>query len=292
MPANLPTLKDDPPISNQPKDDQSKNSQKDGQPEDGQPKNNQPKDSQIKDGVAPKKGFITTRVITNGLLTIFLLTLTIIGNWYFPQCATTISSKWSTGLNYDNLQSTSADELKFPSSISVTPEEQARLKTQLIKIRMKANQHLTIMKDFYANYFSSILMFSIAGAISAICLVLISKKGWDVVDEHVITTFLVMSAVTAYYGSMPSSFQQQQNITDNKVLYLKFVSLENEVLSYPVTGDYMKTVPPKEGSTKPFPTVSVREFINYIDQQLAQDNIAIGFDSSKAPNYSGSFNVK
>ncbi len=234
------------------------------------------------------RNFMSKKIITHGLLVTFLVGLTILGNYYFPESGRRFSEKWSTGLKYDENQLKSTNDLSFSCSLPISLEERSRIKAQLLKIRVKANHHLIVMEDFYVNYFSSIVMFSIAGAIAAICLTLISKKGWDQVNEHVITIFLVMSAVTAYYGAMPSSFQQQQNIGDNKVLYLKFVALENEVLSYVATGG--RTVL-KDQAQNEKPKIVVKDFIYYVDQQLAQDNIAIGFDSSKAPSYASSFNV-
>ena len=234
------------------------------------------------------RNFMSKKIITHGLLVTFLVGLTIAGNYYFPESGRRFSEKWSTGLKYEETQLKSTNDLSFSCSLSISLEERNRIKAQLLKIRVKANHYLIVMEDFYVNYFSSIVMFSITGAIAAICLALISKKGWDQVSEHVITTFLVMSAVTAYYGAMPSSFQQQQNIGDNKVLYLKFVALENEVLSYAATGGRTGL---KDQAENEKAKISVKDFIYYVDQQLAQDNIAIGFDSSKAPSYASSFNV-
>jgi len=87
-----------------------------------------------------------------------------------------------------------------------------------------------------------------------------------------------MTAATAYYGLFPSVFQQQQNITDNKALFLSYKALEGEVVSYPITGRNIK------GEIK-----KPEEFINYVDAELNRiGNIAIGFDSTKI-NYKGAF---
>lgn len=93
-------------------------------------------------------------------------------------------------------------------------------------------------------------------------------------------------------------FQQEQNIKENKVLYLKYEALENEVLSFAATyepllretkADALANELPQQESATP---ERVRKFIHYVDEQLAQGNIAIGFDYSQIPTYKNAFEVQ
>jgi hypothetical protein len=89
-----------------------------------------------------------------------------------------------------------------------------------------------------------------------------------------------MTAAAAYYGLFPPVFQQQQNISDNKALFLEYKSLENEVVSYPLTGTDIK------GEAK-----TPKQFINYVDSEMRRlGNIAIGFDYTKI-SYKGAFDL-
>ena len=38
--------------------------------------------------------------------------------------------------------------------------------------------------------------------------------------------------------------------------------------------------------------MSAKDFIHYVDLQLAQDNIAIGFDYTQVPSYKNAFDTK
>jgi hypothetical protein len=89
-----------------------------------------------------------------------------------------------------------------------------------------------------------------------------------------------MTAAAAYYGLFPSVFEQQKNITENKALFLSYKALEDEVISYPMTGTNIKGE-----EKKPV------QFINYIDAEMSRlGDIAIGFDSTKI-SYKGAFDI-
>jgi len=189
--------------------------------------------------------------------------------------------------------------------------------------------HLDVMDFYYTRYYMAIITSSLAAALAAVALILISKSGWQETSNYIITMFFVAAAASVFYGAFPGVFQQQQNITDNKLLYLKYAALENEVLSYAVTGEGVKydvtpgeikraaenqnnqeqnppgrkdgknaaTQPgaedkPKTEESRTGVTLRPSEFIHYVDQQLAQGNIAIGFDYGQLPNYKTAFTAK
>lgn len=207
--------------------------------------------------------------------------------------------------------------------------EQTRLRDQLSRIRRKQDFHLSLMEFFYKGYYMGIIILSFTGALAAISLVLISKKGWAATSEYVITTFFIMTCAALFYGSWAGLFKQEENITNNKILYLRYTTLENELFSYVATGEALQyditsedikqqanaSAPQRsaspapagnakaganQASTKqpetkidPDKSIGIRippsVFIHYVDLQLAQDNIAIGFDYSQIPNYKSAF---
>jgi hypothetical protein len=172
----------------------------------------------------------------------------------------------------------------------------------------------------------SIIVFSVAGAIAAVSLVLISQKGWKDANEYIITVFFVMTTATVFFGAFPGLFRHEETIAENKRLYLKYVALEDEILTYAATGlhppvlDEPQATPESQSSTEarsakgekagtPLTpgtsmggsgTPSSRvdrelapgEFILHVDRELARDDIPIGLDSSKAPSYKGVFELQ
>lgn len=160
------------------------------------------------------------------------------------------------------------------------PKQQQRLDEQLQKIRARTSHHGTVMAFFYKAYYMSISVVMFAGLIAALALFFIAQNGWTGTNPYVKNVFLVMTATAAYYGLFPSVFEQQKNITDNKALFLAYKALENEVISYPLTGTNLK------GEKK-----TPQEFINYVDVEMNRlGNIAIGFDSTKI-SYKGAFDI-
>lgn len=287
-------------------------------------------------GVNPLLGFfrdpVNLRVFRHIALVLALIGATHLLSNYVTYTAEKYSTKWSA-----HLQPKTSQQLSFPDNDYFFSElEKSRLNQQVARIRERLTLHLEVMNFYYTRYYMAIITFSIAAGVAAIILVLISKRGWERTNEYVITAFLVMASSSVFYGAFPGVFQQEQNIVDNKVLYLKFLALENEVFSYAVTGEALNydatrkdleqprevntAARPSEMSSKPpapnaqsaangagrqasgertqeAPAnrlgiyVEPREFIHYVDLQLAQDNIAIGFDYKQLPNYKNAFDT-
>ncbi|MFN2455715.1 MAG: hypothetical protein ABR577_16010 [Pyrinomonadaceae bacterium] len=171
--------------------------------------------------------------------------------------------------------STPPNEMKPPNA-----EQQKRLDEQLAGIRARRNHHGVVMAFFFKAYYMAISVVLFSGLIAALALFFIAQNGWSGTNPYVKTVFLVMTAVTAYYGLFPSVFQQQQNISDNKTLFLAYKGLENEVTSYPLT------LTDISGGAKT-PT----QFITYVDSKMnTLGNIAIGFDYTKI-SYTGAFEL-
>jgi hypothetical protein len=221
----------------------------------------------------------------------------------------------------------SASSLAPPHfSIDVNEAQKARLETQWREVRNRARFHLQTWVFLFANYYMSIIVFSVAGAIAAVSLVLISQKGWTDANEYIITVFFVMTAASVFFGAFPGLFRHEETIADNKRLYLKYVTLEDEILTYAATGlhppvsDEPQATPESQASAEArsargakagaplTPGSSVGgsgaissraggeltpgEFILHIDRELARDDIPIGIDYTKAPTYKGVFELQ
>ena len=159
-----------------------------------------------------------------------------------------------------------ATPIPTPSEI-----ESIRLKAQLQIVRDRGKHHGNVMAYFYVNYFVAIVMVMTAGLLVAVTLFFIAQQGWTGTNSYVRTAFIVASAYMAFYGLFTPVFQEQKNITDNKELFLRYKSLENEVDSYPITLLTLKGEPK-----------TPKEFINHIDDELDRlGDIALGFDITK-----------
>jgi hypothetical protein len=150
----------------------------------------------------------------------------------------------------------------------------ARLEQDYREIRSRMAHHLAVLEYFYANYFRAIFMGSILGAISGVCLFYIANKGWTNSNNYVIVVFVFTTVTTAYYLSYVTIFREQENISDNKVLYLQYVALGNDILTYCSTG------------LTDDPQVSIDKYARQVDTRMATvNNIAIGFDYTKIADY-------
>jgi hypothetical protein len=137
--------------------------------------------------------------------------------------------------------------------------------------------HASVMAFFSQAYYTAICVMLFAGAILAIAMFYVATSGWSHASEYVRTTFVVMAASVAFYGLWPPVFQQEKNLSENKALFLQYVTLQNEIESYPVTRSSLNE---KKGAG---------DFVNYIDKEMARlGNIAIGFDYTKI-TYKGAF---
>lgn len=218
--------------------------------------------------------------IKHGLLTGVLLLAVFFGAMFLIIQGTIIANDWSTNLrngpvnNLDksNITATSESSLE---SLNGTDAEKERIKEQLQEIRIRANSHISVMIYFYVRYYMSIAVASTSGIIAGICLFFISKVGWDHANEYVINVFLVTSSMAILFGGFPVVFKQEQNVAENKALYLKYIALEDEVNSYFATQENL------EGEQQ-----NLKKFIHYLDKQLARINqVAIGFDYTQIPKY-------
>jgi len=167
------------------------------------------------------------------------------------------------------------DQPEFPGDQEIDGCRRKRLLAQYAEIQGRMLHHIEITAEFFANYYMAINMVSIMGAVAGICLLFMGSKGWEKASPYVETLWVYTTVMAAYYLSLIVVFRQQDNISDNKALYLRYVALGNELLTYCATGTSNVT-----------PSETTEEFILRMDEQMARiNNIAIGFDYTKIVNY-------
>jgi len=217
---------------------------------------------------------------------IILLTLIVAGfltaAWgtalYFRGDARAFAEGWRPDLQSVNCAADGKASLSV--TIDAPDAEKARLAGQFEELKSRVHHHLDLFIKLYSYYFSTVVMVGVLASIAAICLLFITSKGWNPANTYAKTIFLVATASATYCAAFPSIFQQQQNIDDNKRLYLEYVTLGNEMCSYAATGE---NVEEKEQTPN--------QFIHYTDGRLkALDRIAVGFDVSKMPDFTQAFN--
>ncbi|MGB7210592.1 MAG: hypothetical protein WBD27_18195 [Pyrinomonadaceae bacterium] len=274
----------------------------------------------------PRK--IVVRVVMHLMLALGVLIAIIGSSFFFASRAESLGNEWVANLRPGKRPADDKNPLlpairnivnpDLPPAITLTPTQQDRMQNQLDDVRKKAKHHLDVAVYYYSQSFMAILAFSLAAALGAISLAIISKRGLDGVSEYVVTMFLVATALALFYQSFPGVFQQRKNVEDNRALYIRYVNLEDDMISYVATGSITvkQTVAAPDSSrpTKPeqfakqlnsnvnsvsatpilvtvndeysIVTLSPVDFIHYIDHQLKKYNdVAIGFDESKAANF-------
>jgi hypothetical protein len=269
---------------------------------------------------------LTLRVITHVLLALGLVAAIVGASFYFAKKAEELGQDWVANLRPGRRAADDPEPLEprpreLRPAIKVTDAEKERMQNQLDDIRKKAKHHRDVAVFYYSRFYMAILAFSVSAALAAISLAIISKRGLDKVSEYIVTLFLVATALAVFYQSFPGVFQQRKNVEDNRALYIKYVNLEDDMISYNTTGSIavVQASPPGEatagavnqngsaqrpsnannnnanadsprvvtvGNQYSIITLSPSEFIHYVDYQLKTYNdIAIGFDESKAANF-------
>lgn len=177
--------------------------------------------------------------------------------------------------------SLTADQLETATVRLVpTPAERSRLITQFQDIETLAAKHAMIMGFFYKQYYISLAMMGTATAVAVISLFFISQLGWQRVNNAVINIFIVATGVVVIYGNISLVFQQRDNIEASQTIYINYLALRNEMLSYWATG---MTINDEE--------MTPAQFIHYMDRHLkAISLIRLGFNPNSISNLSNQLN--
>lgn len=90
---------------------------------------------------------------------------------------------------------------------------------------------------------------------------------------------MTTTSIAIFVGAFAVVFQQENNIRENSDLYLKYINLENQILTR------LATKANTEGTN-----LTLKEIINNTDIKLTEYNkIAIGFDANSIPQASDVF---
>lgn len=241
----------------------------------------------------------------HGLLTFTFLLIVVGGTVFLNRYGAKQADKWAEGLRYalTNQQAfkqagfEETEELK--SYINKTPNatsaEKARLFKQLKEIENRARIHISVAIDFYVWNYLSISAATIEEIVAAISLFFLSKEGWEKANKYVVDVFVFSFSITVATGVFPALFRQEENISNNTRTYLAYIALDDRVNSYIATGRFTVFTVVKPANTKnaiaPETLTNVKDVIHSVDGELAiLNNIYIGFDATKIPNYRQVFN--
>jgi len=148
-----------------------------------------------------------------------------------------------------------------------------RLSEQLAEIRSRARHHLSVMLFFYSRYYAAVFVTLVLSLLAGVTFAFVSKAGWSAANPYLLNAFIVLSTGSLYYGAWPAVFEQRSNIEANRDQYLRYVNLENTVLTEMV---FLETAD----------DASVQETIREVDAKMADLNrIAIGVDDSRIPDF-------
>ncbi|GAB4380722.1 MAG: hypothetical protein Kow00121_37540 [Elainellaceae cyanobacterium] len=199
------------------------------------------------------------------VLTTSMAVLALVGYWGLFWFAGTREAEWLGTVPQTQPEALDA----ILSELPATPAERSRLMEQFQGLELRAARHAKIMGFFYKQYYISISMIVASFVLASLCLFFISKAGWSRVNNALINIFICSSAVILLYGNFIFVFKQEENLRGNQELYLSYIVLREEVLSYWAT---------QQISTGQ--TLEPAQFIHYLDDKLQTLNkIQLGFDS-------------
>lgn len=163
--------------------------------------------------------------------------------------------------------------------VKATQLEKRRLQAQCLEIQQRIRIHKDVMLFFYQQYFLSISMTSGLAIIAGICIFFIAQFGWKNSNPALINIFIVTTSAGLLYQKLPEVFKQDINLQANGVLYIKYIDLNNELMSYLAT-QLAKNI--KSDTPNQLIELEPKKFIYYIDSELAKFNqIPIEFDATK-----------
>lgn len=267
---------------------------------DSQNTNIEPKNEQA------TRGNLKKFLLEHGLLSIGLLLLTLVGTLFLGWFGAKHADKWIEELRYTqknqqkNAQVRTEEVNRLQVYIDKIPNatagEKARVSEQLKDIKNRAKSHIGIARDFYIWNYQAISIATASSIVAAVSLFFLSKKGWDNANKYVINVFIFAFGITVFAGISPELFKQEENISNNTRVYLAYIALDDRVNTYIATNQFVAIGPRdvnKENASKtnPVELTNIKAVIRSIDSELATlNNIYIGFDAKKIPNYNQLFN--
>ncbi|GBO55925.1 hypothetical protein APA_4131 [Pseudanabaena sp. lw0831] len=165
------------------------------------------------------------------------------------------------------------------AKLSPTIYERNRMISQFQEIERLADKHANIMGFFYKQYYISLATMGACAALAIVSLFFISKVGWERVNNALINIFIVTSGIVIFYGNISLIFQQKDNLEASQKIYVNYLGLRNEVLSYLATGETIANE-----------SITPAKFIHYVDRELKSISfVRLGFDPKSIPDFSKQF---
>jgi hypothetical protein len=220
------------------------------------------------------KAWISGQVGRHTLIVAGLFVVAVFGSHIVSTEGCRESRQWTRTLD-PNLEDGANAQEQLNIAAKLSDGTKQRLREQYSEIRGRARHHLQVLAYFFTNYYRAIQMMALLGAIAAVALFFVAFKGWTSTNQYVRNLFITATVMTGYFSLYPVVFKQQDNITDNKNLYLQYVALQASVRTFAATGESFLG---GAGTAK----TTESDFLHDIDQRMAAlNNIAIGFDYTK-----------
>jgi hypothetical protein len=115
-------------------------------------------------------------------------------------------------------------------------EKEAYINLQRKTISAFGNSHRKGAISFFTYFYITYVVFSVFGLLAAISLAIITKTGINNASPHLITVFLVSTAIVILYQGAFGVFQHKQNIDSNARLAINYAVLIDQIDTYCVTG--------------------------------------------------------
>ncbi|NJN71821.1 MAG: hypothetical protein HC799_02885 [Limnothrix sp. RL_2_0] len=220
------------------------------------------------------KSNLNSRMAVHVVLSASMILLTGILDHSLTQIALTKNAEWRGHITPEKVADT--EDISILDATTTGDEVRARqlhrIKEIYTKMVIRRHVHSEVMALFYARYFATLYIISIAGLSSSLALLAISKNGWEKCSNYILNIFILSIGVVILYGNLMLSLDYQQNITNNENLALIYGSIIEEILSYLATEE-----------NKLGEALTMAEFIHYLDREIALvSDIALDFSDKKS----------
>ncbi len=169
--------------------------------------------------------------------------------------------------------------------------EQERLKTQLDEIDRRLERYHRMMLFFYSRNYASISLTTISALIAGSCVLLISRSGWEQINNAVIHLFVFSSGCVILFSDISGIFQYDVNYQNVAAIYGEHMTLKNAIRSFLATGGFLQENP-DTGETEYIQRQDTNRFIYYVDRQLTKFNqIPLAIDTSTLQRVVNSANL-
>jgi len=200
---------------------------------------------------------LVVRYLIAGAIMLFLIYVVAVGSLYV--FSSFHVKKW-VGDRMEQLTVNEKLQFSVPGG-EANKRYLARIQEQFSQVRARGAMHFSIIIFYYKSYFISTMMTSLLGVVAAIFLIFLSKRGWQESNPYLVICFLVTTASSLLFATMPSVFEYEHNINSNFENYSKYNALENLVRTFSKTGTIESRFMKK-------PIKDAKGFISFIDDQM------------------------